>query len=158
MLKATAVAPAGTWPLAEARDKITLGFDDRHRRRIRLVADGGLGFLLDLPEAVALRDGDGLVLDGGGVVAVRAAAEELLEITASPGALTRLAWHLGNRHLPVEIGAGRLVIRDDHVIGNLLRGLGATLKPVRAPFNPEGGAYGQHNHDPRHPHPHRDHG
>ena len=80
-----------------------------------------------------LRDGDGLALEGGGFVLVRAAPEPLVEVTAeSPERLARLAWHLGNRHLPTRIEAGRLLIRDDHVIVEMLRGLGATLRAVQA--------------------------
>ena len=155
MLRATAIARAGSWPTETARDRITLGFDDRFRRRIRLLADGGLDFLLDLEEATVMRAGDGLKLEDGGFVLVRAAEEPLVEITAeSPGALARLAWHLGNRHLPAEIDAERILIRDDHVIVDMLRRLGARVRPVMAPFNPEGGAYGQHNHDLKHPHAH----
>ena len=161
MLRAIAIARAGTWPTESARDRITLGFEDRFRRRIRLSADGGLDFLLDLEEATVMRAGDGLRLDdGSGHVLVQAAEEPLVEITApTPGDLARLAWHLGNRHLPAEIGVERILIRDDHVIVDMLRRLGAHVRHVRAPFNPEGGAYGQHNHDFQHPHAHRhDHG
>ena len=155
MIRATGIVPAGRWEAAAARDIITLGFEDRFRRRIRLVADGGTEFLLDLAEATVMQAGDGLRLDDGGIVAVAAAEEPLVEITAaSPGALARLAWHIGNRHLPAEIAGDRICIRDDHVIVDMLKGLGAAVRPVRAPFNPEGGAYGQHNHDHRHPHAH----
>jgi urease accessory protein len=155
MRRATKIKPAGTWNAAQARDRITLAFEDRFRRRVRLTADGGLDFLLDLPEAAVLRAGDGIELEDGGIVLVRAAEENLIEISAADaGALARLAWHIGNRHLPAEIGAGRILIRDDHVIVDMLRGLGAATRPVKAPFNPEGGAYGQHNHDQRHPHGH----
>ena len=124
--RATAVSRAGEWPGTGARDTLTLDFDDRHRRRHRYTAEGGLAFLLDLPEAAVLRDGDGLALEGGGYVLVRAAPEPLVEVAAeSPAQLARLAWHLGNRHLPTRIEAGRLLIRDDQVIMEMLRGLGA---------------------------------
>ncbi|MBI1778400.1 MAG: urease accessory protein UreE [Proteobacteria bacterium] len=155
MRRATQVMAAGTWPSAEQIDSITLDYDERHRRRRRYACDGGLEFLLDLPEATVLRQGDGLKLQGGGYVAVGSAAEALVEITASSSAaLARLAWHLGNRHLPADIAEGRILIRDDHVIVDMLRRLGAEVRPIQAPFNPEGGAYGQHNHDHRHPHRH----
>nr|WP_308116404.1 hypothetical protein [Roseomonas sp. NPKOSM-4] len=86
---------------------------------------------------------------------VRAAHEQLLELTAAnPQHLLRLAWHLGNRHLPAEIGAGRILIRHDHVIMQMLQGLGAALRDIEAPFNPEGGAYGEHDRVPGHPHGH----
>lgn len=156
--RAIAVHPAGAWPPEAARDSVTLGFDDRHRRRRRYTGERGLAFLLDLPEATVLRDGDGLALEDGGFVAVYAAPEPLIEVTAdSPGRLMRIAWHLGNRHLPAEIAADRILIRDDHVIRRMLEGLGATLRQVEAPFNPEGGAYGEHNHRPSHPHDDRHH-
>jgi urease accessory protein len=146
--RATQVLPAGGWVQRTARDVVTLDFDDRFRRRRRYVGERGLEFLLDLEEAVPLRDGDGLLLEGGGVVLVRAAPEPLVEVRAeTPEKLARLAWHLGNRHLPTEIRADALLIRDDHVITAMLRGLGAQLRLVQAPFNPEGGAYGGHDHE-----------
>lgn len=156
--RATAVMPAGRWSAAETRDILTLDYDDRHRRRRRYIGERGLAFLLDLPEAAVLRDGDGLALEGGGFVLVRAAPEPLVEVTAeSPERLARLAWHLGNRHLPTRIEAGRLLIRDDHVIVEMLRGLGATIRQVSEPFDPGGGAYGEHNRQPAHPHGHGHH-
>lgn len=160
MLRATRIEPRGTWDEARVVDRVVLDFEDRFRRRIRLRAESGLLFLLDLPTATVLGDGDGLALEGGGFVRVVAKPERLVSVTAaSPGGLTRLAWHIGNRHLPADIGADRILIRDDHVIVDMLRGLGAVVAAVEAPFNPEGGAYGQHNHDPRHPHVHgHDHG
>lgn len=155
MRRAARVIPSGVWPLAERADCITLIYDDRYRRRLRLLGDGGTDFLLDLPEPVVLHDGDGLALDDGGYVMVKAADETLIEVRAGdPALFVRLAWHLGNRHLPAQIEADRILIRDDHVIVDMLKGLGAEVRAVSAPFNPEGGAYGQHNHDHRHPHAH----
>src|ERR671916_2405887 len=91
--RATAVERAGAWPAAEARDTLTLDFDDRHRRRRRYTGERGTPVLLDLPEATVLRDGDGLALDGGGFVLVRAAPEPLVEVAAeTPAQLARLAW------------------------------------------------------------------
>jgi urease accessory protein len=156
--RATAVAAVGTWPEDQARDTVTVDFDDRFRRRKLYTAEGGLAFLLDLPEAQVLKEGDGLALATGGFVRVKAAAEPLVEVTAAtPEHLLRLAWHLGNRHLPAEIADGRILIRHDHVIVRMLEGLGATLAKVDAPFNPEGGAYGEHNRAPAHPHGHHHH-
>lgn len=147
MHRATRLLPAGTWPSERRVDTVTLPHELRHRRRLTMAGDGGLVFLLDLAEATLLRDGDGLDLENGGIVEVRAADEALLEITAeNPGALAKLAWHLGNRHLPAAIAADRILIRPDHVIEAMLRGLGAAVRPVQAPFDPEGGAYG-HDHD-----------
>jgi urease accessory protein len=153
--RATQVLPKGGWIERTAKHVVTLDFDDRFRRRRRYVAESGFAFLLDLEEAVPLRDGDGLLLEAGGVILVRAAPEPLVEVRApTPSLLMRLAWHLGNRHLPTEIQADRLLIRDDHVIVGMLRGLGAELQKVDAPFNPEGGAYGEHNRQPGHHHHH----
>ncbi|HEX6958164.1 MAG TPA: urease accessory protein UreE [Ferrovibrio sp.] len=152
MLKASSVIPADRWPASECRATVTLAHHDRHRRRIRLTADDGTAFLLDLAEASVLRHGDGLKLEGGGYIEVRAAPEPLVEVRAElPELLARLAWHLGNRHLPAEIHGDRILIRDDHVIVDMLKGLGAAVRHIEAPFDPEGGAYGQHNHDPAHP-------
>lgn len=151
MIRSTQFHPAGSWPEAEAVDSVTLDFDLRHRRRIALTTDAGHALLLDLPKAVALADGDGLRTETGQWVSVRAAAESLLEVSArDPHHLTRLAWHIGNRHVPAEIEAAVIRIRPDHVIAEMLRGLGATVREVHAPFQPERGAYahhGGHGHD-----------
>ena len=122
-----------------------------------MTGTGGLAFLLDLPKAIALRQGDGLVLDDGRIVAVQAAPEPLLEVrTADPHHLLRLAWHLGNRHLPAQIEAERILIRPDHVIADMLRGLGAEVRQVSEPFDPEGGAYSGDGHS-GHDHSHHTH-
>jgi len=156
MLAARIVRPAGTWP-GPPDDTVVLDHDARHRRRLALTAAAGTRFLLDLPRARVLRDGDGLMLEDGRMVAVRAAPETLLEVEADdPHHLLRLAWHLGNRHLPTMILDGRLRIRDDHVIADLCRGLGARVRVVEAPFDPEAGAYAEGG-DHTHPHPHNDH-
>ena len=153
MKRAVEVIRAGRWPVAEKVDTVTLPFDDRYRRRLRMLGDGRTDFLLDLVEPIVLRTGDGLRLEEGGYVEVRAAEEDLVEVRGrDPASFARLAWHLGNRHLPAEIGNDRILIRDDHVIIDMLKGLGAEVRKVRAPFDPEGGAYGQHNHDPGHRH------
>jgi urease accessory protein len=149
--------PAGHWPEEKAVGTLTLDFDGRHRRRIRLTTDHGEDVLLDLPKAVAIAEGDALQLDDGRLLKVRAAAEPIVEIRhKEPDQLIRLAWHLGNRHLPTEIRDQILCIRPDPVIEAMLHGLGAELVKVRAPFQPEGGAYGghghQHNHDDSGPH------
>ena len=123
---------------------------------MRLTGIGKTDLLLDLDRATTLRDGDGLLLDDGHWVAVEAAPEPSLEITASnPLALARLAWHLGNRHTPTEIQDGRLIILHDPVLADMLRGLGATVRLAERPFNPEAGAY--HGHDGHHHHRSHDH-
>ena len=142
MRRAITVHTRGHWPEEAAVDSVTLPFQDRHRRRIRLVADSGTPFLLDLPRAQHLVDGDGLEFDNGSYVLVRAAAEPVIEIEAdSPSALLRIAWHLGNRHLPLQAAEGRLRIRADHVIAEMVQGLGGRTTRLDAPFDPEIGAY-----------------
>ncbi|PIW25943.1 MAG: urease accessory protein UreE [Rhodospirillales bacterium CG15_BIG_FIL_POST_REV_8_21_14_020_66_15] len=160
MIRATALKRKGEWSGAAA-DRVVLDFDGRHRRRLAMTGADGLAFLLDLAEAEALADGDGLVLEDGRIVAVRAAQEPLLEVTCDgPDLLLRVAWHLGNRHLPTELLGDRLRIRRDHVIEDMLIRLGARVAHVEAPFNPEGGAYGHgrthghHDHHPDHGHSH----
>ena len=135
---------------AAPADIVTLTYDDRYRRRMALVGDGGLEFLLDLAEATELRDGDDLVLDDGRTVRVQAAPEELMQVTCTDREhLVRTAWHVGNRHLACEVHNHRLVLRRDHVIADMLRQLGCTVESIVAPFHPEGGAYrhGTHGHD-----------
>ena len=127
---------------ADAGDRVVLDYRDRFLRRKRLTTLGGAVLLVDLPETVSLDEGDALVLADGGLVAVEAAAEPLLEVTAAPEALARLAWHIGNRHTPAEIAGGRILVQRDHVIADMLARLGAPARDVEAPFRPEGGAYG----------------
>src|SRR5262249_16408822 len=137
--------PIGHWPRDEAAGVLTLDFDARHRRRIRLVTDQGDYVLLDLPRTIAMADGDGLQLADGRWLEVRAAAEAVVEVRHhDPDQLARFAWHLGNRHLPTEIRDQVLRIRPDHVIEAILRRFGADLARVKASFQPEGGAYGGH--------------
>jgi urease accessory protein len=139
--------PAGHWPKEKAAGVLTLDFDTRHRRRIRLTTDEGKDVLLDLPKAVAMADGDGLRLDDGKWLMIQAAAELVVEIRhQDPNKLMRLAWHLGNRHLPTEIRGKVLRIRPDHVIEDMLQSLGADLLNMQVPFQPEGGAYNSHGH------------
>jgi urease accessory protein len=163
MLRAEKVIAAGQWSGAPA-DTVVLDFDERYRRRFAMTGVAGLEFLLDLPDATMLRGGDGLQLEDGRIVEVVAAPEPLAEIKpADPLALARLAWHLGNRHLPAEILPRALRIRRDSVIEEMVKGLGAKVVALEAPFNPEGGAYVQaaeaardhgHDHDDHHHHGH----
>lgn len=151
MIRATSVIRAGQWS-GVATDVVVLAYDDRHRRRIAMQGERGLTFLLDIPEATALRHGDGLVLEDGRMIEVRAKPEPLLVVSAKDAHhLARLAWHLGNRHVPAAIEKSRILIRPDHVLAEMLAGLGAEISAIEAPFDPEGGAYAQpgngHHHD-----------
>src|SRR5271165_1081579 len=175
MIRATQVRSAHRWSETPA-DTVVLDFDDRHRRRMAMTGTRGLEFLLDLENAVVLRGGDALVLDDGRLIEVVAAAEPLVEIRgADPHHLIRVAWHLGNRHLPTQIMPKGLRIRRDHVIEEMVKGLGARVIEIEAPFDPEGGAYAEaaahgHAHDAHsheghaheghahHQHAHDDHG
>ena len=169
MIRATRVLPHHRWDRAAA-DTVVLDFDDRHRRRMAMIATRGLKFLLDLENAVVLRGGDALVLEDGRLIEVVAAPEPLAEIRGlDPQHLVRVAWHLGNRHLPTQIMAKGLRIRRDHVIEAMVKGLGARVMEIEAPFDPEGGAYAggsidahdqaaHDHHDHRHHHDHSDHG
>jgi urease accessory protein len=141
MIRATRVQGQHHWTEAPA-DTVVLDFDDRHRRRMAMTGTRGLEFLLDLEIAVALRGGDALVLDDNRLIEVVAAPEPLIEIRGQdPSHLVRLAWHLGNRHLPTQVMAKGLRIRRDHVIEAMVKGLGARVIEIEAPFDPEGGAY-----------------
>ncbi|WP_102960161.1 urease accessory protein UreE [Mangrovicella endophytica] len=127
---------------ATADDTITLDETARHRRRMAMVSDNGIAFMLDLPEAVLLRQGDRLALEDGRFVEVLAKPEPLLAVAGHDARhLLVLSWHIGNRHLAAEIAADRILIRRDPVIAEMLAGLGASLEEVEAPFHPEGGAY-----------------
>jgi urease accessory protein len=146
MIRATRVLGQHNWTQAAA-DTIVLDFDDRHRRRMAMTGTRGLEFLLDLENAIALRGGDALVLDDGRLIEVVAAPEPLIEIRGSdPQHLVRVGWHLGNRHLPTQIMPRGLRIRRDHVIEAMVKGLGARVTEIEAPFDPEGGAYAGHGH------------
>ena len=137
-LVANGLHRAGDWPrLASLR--VVLGYDERFLRRKPLLTTAGEGFLAYLAETTNVLAGDAFELSDGRLVEVAAATEAVLVVT---GDLTRLAWHIGNRHTPCQIEADRLVIRADHVLADMLRGLGATVTPAEAPFTPEGGAYG----------------
>jgi urease accessory protein len=149
-MQSGSVLPAGDWDLGREVDRVLIDFDRRHRRRILLRTEGGRDLLLDLPQAARLRHGDGLMLDDGGVVRVVSRPEALLEIRAhGEGDLVRIAWHLGNRHLPVQLIDDRIRIRADHVIEEMVEGLGGHVEHIEAPFDPEAGAYagGGHHHD-----------
>lgn len=153
--RAIRVFRRGDWPEAEALDDVVLDFDHRHRRRLLLRTQGGGEVLLDLPEVARLAEGDGLMLEGGGWIRVRAAPEAVLEVRAAPLTLLRIAWHLGNRHVPVEIVAENLLrIRNDHVLAEMIASLGGHAMPAEKPFTPEAGAYAAGHHPHAHAHGH----
>lgn len=134
----------------QTSDSVTLSYDERFLRRKRLTTDAGASFMVDLTETTSVNQGDAFQLDDGRAIAILAAAEPVVRLT---GNLARLAWHIGNRHTPCQIGSDHLVIRRDPVIEAMLAGLGATLTLQIAAFTPEGGAYGHgrtmgHDHGP----------
>ena len=142
------IADAGTWDRARAVDRVVLDADDRVRRRIVLTTEKGMKLLLDFAQPMMLRDGDGLVLEDGSVVVVAGQAEPLIEISAkAPLDFVRLAWHIGNRHTDIQFIEKSFRIRRDHVLEDMVKGLGAITTPVEAPFDPE----------PAAPHTHHEH-
>jgi len=146
------IRQAGAWDASRASDRVVLDANDRNRRRIVLTGEKGSELLLDFEKPVTLRDGDGLVLDDGSIVLVAGAPESLIEISAhAPNEFVGLAWHLGNRHTDVQIVGDRIRIRRDHVLEDMLRGLGAHLHALEAPFDPEPSG-------PAHEHQEHDHG
>ena len=151
---ARAIRRAGHWTTAE--DEVSLDYDARFLRRKRLDTAAGASFLVDLGETVSLNHGDAFELEDGRLIAVAAAAEPLYEIH---GDLIRLAWHIGNRHTPCQIAPGRLMIRRDPVLADMIARLGGHVHEVFGPFSPEGGAYGTgrtlgHDHGHAHEHGH----
>jgi urease accessory protein len=142
---------AGEWD-AVASDRVVLDASDRARRRIVMTGENGTEFLLDVAKPVNLHDGDGLVLDDGAIVLVEGRHERLVAISAGSALdAVRLAWHLGNRHTDVQIVGDKIRIRRDHVLEDMLRGLGATLTPLDAAFDPEAAAPShEHGHEPEH--------
>jgi urease accessory protein len=150
--RVTAIRPHGHWDANAKRDRVVLDAGDRNRRRIVMTGEKGTEFLLDEAKPVSLRDGDGLALDDGSIVLVSGEPEKLLEISAGSALDTvRLAWHLGNRHTDVQIVGGKIRIRRDHVLEEMLRGLGAKISTLDAPFDPEP-ASPSHGHDHEHHH------
>jgi len=145
-MRAIAIKAADSWS-GEAADCVVLDYDDRHRRRIAMTGDKGTAFLLDLPSPAELHGGDALLLEDGRLVEVVAAPEALLEIRCADARhLARIAWHIGNRHVPAQMLSNALRIRRDHVLADLARHLGGDVVEIAAPFTPEGGAY-QSVHD-----------
>lgn len=137
-----------TFEFDQSDDTITLDETARHRRRMKMTSDNGIEFLLDLTDAKLLRHGEGLVLDDGRIIEVCAEPELLFKVSGHDSHhLLSLTWQLGNRHLPTQIFQDHVFIRADHVIKDMLLGLGAHVEDITAPFDPEGGAYsGVHTH------------
>lgn len=151
--RAISVAHAGSTSSAVA-GRAVLAHDERHlRRRAVELVDGGK-VLVDLLEPVTLSDGDRLVLEDGRQIEIGAAPEELYDIRAQDAVhLAELAWHIGNRHLAAAISAERILILRDHVIRDMLEGLGATVSDIVEPFSPVRGAYSGHGHGHDHHRP-----
>jgi urease accessory protein len=161
MLRATSVIRTPHSAPGACADTVTLDAEGRYRRRVAIKGDSGALFLLDLAQAAFLNDGDALALEDGRHLRVRAAPEMLYEVHAQDRlSLLRLAWHLGNRHTPTELTDSALYLSADHVLADMLRGLGAHVHEVVRPFNPEGGAYGDHGaaHGAGHSHGSHSHG
>jgi len=149
MPRVTAVQCAAEVDQTRIIDRVVLDADDRQRRRIVLTGEKGTRLLLDFEKPVALRDGDGLVLEDGSVVLVAGQAEPLVEISAQASAdLVRLAWHIGNRHTDAQFVEQGFRIRRDHVLEDMVKGLGAAITIVEASFDPEPAAPhgGGHHH------------
>jgi len=141
------IRPANQWNAATAVDFIVLDAQDRHRRRVVFVGERGATYLLDLAKPAQLHDGDGLLLEDGSIVRVTGKPEPLVEISAkSSRQLARIAWHIGNRHTEVQLVGDKLRIRRDHVLEDMLGGMGASLTFLEAPFEPESGAYDHGHH------------
>lgn len=164
MLRATQTVRKPAVKAEKVIDSVSLDHEGRHRRRVSLKGEKGTEFLLDLDKAVVLNDGDALKLEDGRLIAVKAAPQKLVEIrTENPARLMKAAWHIGNRHTPAEVTGDAIYIEDDHVLVEMLRGLGCAVTAVERPFQPERGAYDQgghhghhHGHD-HHPHDHHAH-
>jgi urease accessory protein len=159
MLRFTEVVAAP----APATAVLTLGFEDRRRSRMRVRIDDGREAALLLPRGTILRDGDTLRdPEAGELVTVRAADQTLSRVRAEDAVtLARAAYHLGNRHIPVQVGPGWLAYEHDHVLDDMVAELGLKVETCIAPFEPEAGGYrhgdsnGGHHHEREHPHEHR---
>lgn len=157
MIDVIEILPRGGFDTGLASGTLVLDHDLRHRRRIVFMGPDGAQVRLNEARPVQLRGGDGLRLADGRVMLVEAAGEPLLEITAHTLAkLVRIAWHLGNRHLPTQLMGEALRVREDHVIAQMAEGLGGHVRRVTAPFDPEGGAYSE-GFGGGHHHEHQDH-
>jgi urease accessory protein len=134
---------------ATATEWLALPFDSRCKSRLRATLESGEEAVLFLPRGTVLRGGNRLLANDGRVVEIVSAAEKLLEARSmDPLALARAAYHLGNRHVAVELRKGCLRFGADHVLGEMVRGLGLPVAEIVSPFEPESGAYGSHTHAP----------
>ena len=152
--------------LIQRASSITLDWDTRCKSRFDAIDSAGRSLGVFLPRGTVVRGGDVLVAEDGTLVRVEAAAQTVLRITAcsdhgSPFDLMRAAYHLGNRHVPIELRPDHLHVEPDHVLADMLRAMHMTVTEVQAPFEPEGGAYGDnammghdHGHGHTHDHPH----
>jgi urease accessory protein len=140
--------PGAHYPV-EVKGELRLPFERRQKTRQRATLASGEEIAIELPRGLVLRGGDWVVADDGRVIEVIAEAERVIHVECdSPHALARAAYHLGNRHVPVQVGDGWLRIAADRVLERMLEGLGARLSALEAPFEPEAGAYGAHHrHD-----------
>lgn len=132
-------------PQKKADATLTLSFEQRCKSRLRTMLDSGEEVALMLPRGVVLRHGDRVCTEEGLVIAVQAADEEIsVASTDEPRLLARACYHLGNRHVALQIGEGWLRYPSDHVLDEMLRGLGLTVNVQMLPFEPEAGAYYEH--------------
>ena len=149
-IKSKLKIPRGAYKL-DIKGQLKLPFDARQKSRLRTHLASGEEVALMLPRGEILRGGDLVVASDGRVVEVVAEPESVLHITCGNAQeITRTAYHLGNRHVPVQVGEGFLRITADHVLEEMVRGLGAKIEPMHAAFEPEAGAYGgghRHNDD-----------
>lgn len=154
MLQVASVRRKSDDQLADERPlsgTVVLRYDERHLRRKAISLTNGIRVFIDLPDPVILTAEDQLILDDGSIIEIEAADELLYSVTTSDlDHLIELVWHIGNRHLPAEISQDRILIARDHVIKDMLEGLGATVAEVVMPFNPVRGAYAGHHHDHNH--------
>jgi urease accessory protein len=161
MPRAIRVIPASERRDADPVDTLILPFAQRQAHKGFLFGTKGLCVELDLAEPVRLRTDDALALDDGGIVEVVAEPESLVEVrVADLAALARLAWHLGDRHVPVQVLDRRIRLKRDPAIEAMLANLGGKIVAIEAPFEPEGGAYaaaGDHHHVHAHSHDHHHH-
>lgn len=141
-------------------DVVSLSFDLRQKSRIRVTLQSGTEAALYMQRGTILRGGDFLQAESGEIIEVIAADQAVMKVTATTSkSLTRAAYHLGNRHVPLEIGDGWLKLETDSVLKDMLLGLGVQVEELQAPFEPESGAYAgggghHHHHDDEHSHDH----